>query len=144
MWAVGTPALAEVVDSALAGSGILVELVVGDSGFYFDFSMRNLDDFSMLGYMRWKYCSCYNSQHSSLIRLAAHTPKHHDCSHIEYYLKNLAGQVLASHFPFWLWDADNHSGRAVVGSSVGQVVQWLHLLGQAVPAHLLVADRYSC
>ncbi|KAL4326152.1 hypothetical protein GQ457_11G033190 [Hibiscus cannabinus] len=57
---------------------------------------------------------------------------------------NLAGQVLALHFPFWQWDADNRSERAVVDPSVGQVVQWLHLLGQAIPAHLLAVDRYSC
>ncbi|KAL4296841.1 hypothetical protein GQ457_12G015330 [Hibiscus cannabinus] len=62
----------------------------------------------------------------------------------EYCRKNLAGKVLAFHFPFWLWDADSHSGRVVVGSSVGQVVQWLHLLGQAVHALLRAADRYSC
>ncbi|KAL4351767.1 hypothetical protein GQ457_06G012190 [Hibiscus cannabinus] len=52
----------------------------------------------------------------------------------EYCRKNLAGQVLALYFPSWTWDADSHSG---------QVVQLLHLLGQAVPAHLLAADRCS-
>ncbi|KAL4385489.1 hypothetical protein GQ457_15G016900 [Hibiscus cannabinus] len=52
----------------------------------------------------------------------------------EYCRKNLAGQVLALYFPSWMWDADSHSGR---------VVQLLHLLGQAVPAHLLAADRCS-
>ncbi|KAL4362176.1 hypothetical protein GQ457_04G021850 [Hibiscus cannabinus] len=35
------------------------------------------------------------------------------------------------------------SWQAVVDPSVGQVVRLLHLLGQAVPAHLLVVDRYS-
>ncbi|KAL4271929.1 hypothetical protein GQ457_13G015590 [Hibiscus cannabinus] len=52
----------------------------------------------------------------------------------EYCRKNLAGQVLALYFPSWMWDAGSHSGR---------VVRLLHPLGQAVPAHLLAADRCS-